>query len=102
MLNLFNTIAQHNSPREKLQLLREYPYQGELKEVLKYALDPFLTFGVTSIVKPDKWAHRNEDMAYQTLDLMAARKLTGNEARARLGQCMMDEDDLEIFTRIVR
>ena len=102
MLNLFNIIAQHNSPREKLQLLREYPYQGELKEVLKYALDPFLTFGVTSIVKPDKWAHRNENMAYQTLDLMAARKLTGNEARARLGQCMMDEDDLEIFTRIVR
>ena len=102
MLKLFDTIAQHNSPTEKIRLLKEYPYQESLKEILRYALDPFITFGVTSMVRPNRWATGNDDQAHQLLDLMAARKLTGNEARERLGKCMMDAEDFEIYLRVIQ
>jgi len=102
MLKLFDAIAQHNSPTDKVRLLREYPYQADLKEVLRYALDPFITFGITSMVRPTHWAPQNEDQAHQLLDLMSLRKLTGNEARVKLGECMRDAEDFEVYLRIIQ
>lgn len=101
MLNLFNTIAQHNSPTDKVRLLKAYPYQGELKEILRYALDPFITFGITSMIRPSRWT-KNDDQAHQLLDMMATRELTGNEARVRLGEAMQDAEDFELYLRVIQ
>lgn len=98
MLKLFDEIAKYNSPADKLKLLRGYPYQCELKEVLRLATDPFITFGVTSL---DGDPRGNADI-FQVLEKLAKRELTGNSARLSLGEACMDTEDQNIVLRIVR
>ena len=103
MIDLFNQIAKSNSPSDKLALLREYPYQEELKSVLRLALDPFITFGVTDFDP----APKNEYSPlghFQVLEKLASRELTGGAARRALGLSVrdLDEDYHELVRRIVR
>lgn len=103
MIELFNQIAKHNSPGAKLELLREYPYQEELKSVLRLALDPFITFGITDFdPAPD-----NEYSPlghFEVLEKLASRELTGGAARRALGLSVrdLDEDYHELVRRIIR
>ena len=98
MLKLFNHISQVGSPSEKIQLLKSYPYQEELKSVLKYATDPFLTFGITHT----EGSPMGSEDAFKVLDKLARRELTGERARVSLGNAATDEDDREILHRILR
>lgn len=103
MIDLFNQIAKYNSPSDKLALLREYPYQEELKSVLRLALDPFITFGITDFdPAPD-----NEYSPlghFEVLEKLASRELTGGAARRALGLSVrdLDEDYHELVRRIIR
>ena len=102
MLNLFNAISREGSPSTKVNLLKGYPYQQELKTVLRLASDPFITFGVTDFELPPVplggWNH------YETLDKLAKRQLTGGEAKRELGVAvsLMHSDDQEVVRRILR
>lgn len=98
MLKLFDEIASVGSPSEKVELLKKYPYQSVLKEVLRLATDPFITFGVTSVEGEPK----GDSYYLVVLKLCAERKLTGNDARAALGGACTDLEDQEIVTRIIR
>ena len=103
MIDLFNQIAKSNSPSDKLALLREYPYQEELKSVLRLALDPFITFGVTDFDPAPK--NEYSPLGYfQVLEKLASRELTGGAARRALGLSVrdLDEDYHELVRRIVR
>jgi len=101
MLNLFNRIAAVGSPSEKIKLLRQYPFQQELKTVLRLATDPFTTFGITNFEDSGSIAELNH---YEVLGDLARRKLTGGEAKAQLGRAVahMDDDDKEVVRRILR
>jgi len=98
MIELFNTIAEFNSPDDKVNLIKAYPYQGELKEVLRLATDPFITFGITSVEgEPLGLAD-----TFKILERCAKRDLTGSEARRLLGEACLDAEDQELVTRIIR
>lgn len=103
MIELFNQIAKHNSPGMKLELLREYPYQEELKSVLRLALDPFITFGVTDFDPAPEDAYSSMGH-FEVLEKLSTRELTGGEARRALGLSVrdLDEEYHELVRRIVR
>lgn len=97
MLELFNNIAKVGSPTDKINLLKEYPYQSELKEVLRLATDPFLTFGITSV---EGEPQGNCDY-FDVLKQCSERSITGGAARLALGESCLDAEDQEIVTRII-
>ncbi len=103
MIDLFNQIAKYNSPGMKLELLREYPYQEELKSVLRLALDPFITFGVTDFDPAPEDAYSSMGH-FEVLEKLSTRELTGGEARRALGLSVrdLDEEYHELVRRIVR
>lgn len=103
MIDLFNQIAKHNSPSDKLALLREYPYQEELKSVLRLALDPFITFGISDF-DPSPDGEYSPLGHFEVLEKLASRELTGGAARRALGLSVrdLDEDYHELVRRIVR
>jgi DNA ligase-1 len=98
MLNLFNTIAKVSSPKDKVALLKDYSYQGELKTMLKLATDPFITFGVTSV---EGEPLMNQDVV-EVLGRCMRRELTGNAAKLQLGEACADKDEQELITRVLR
>lgn len=98
MLKLFDEIAKHNSPAKKLELLKSYPYQGELKATLKLATDPFITFGVTGVEGEPKM---NQDVL-DVLHRCMRRELTGNAARLELGEACADREEQELISRILK
>lgn len=103
MIDLFNQIAKHNSPSDKLALLREYPYQEELKSVLRLALDPFITFGISDF-DPAPDGEYSPLGHFEVLEKLASRELTGGAARRALGLSLryLDEDYHELVRRIIR
>lgn len=98
MLKLFNEIAKVSSPAAKLELLKAYPYQGELKIMLKMATDPFITFGVTTV---EGEPLMNQDVL-TVLGRCMRRELTGNAAKLELGQACADAEEQELITRVIR
>lgn len=103
MIDLFNQIAKHNSPSDKLALLREYPYQEELKSVLRLALDPFITFGISNF-DPASDGEYSPLGHFEVLEKLTSRELTGGAARRALGLSVrdLDEDYHELVRRIIR
>ena len=101
MLNLFNQISATNSPREKVELLKEYPYQAYLKDVLRLALDPFTMFGITDFPHTNQ---ANNEEPFDVLKRLSRRELTGDEARMTLAMSLShySEEEKEIFRRILR
>ena len=102
MIDLFNQIAKYNSPGMKMELLKEYPYQEELKSVLRLAVDPFITFGITDIEIPgDEYSSLGH---FQVLEKLSTRELTGGAARRALGLSVrdLDEEYQELVRRIIR
>lgn len=98
MLKLFNEIAKEGSPIKKVEMLKAYPYQGELKTTLKLATDPFITFGVTAV---EGEPVMNQDVL-TVLGRCMRRELTGNAAKLELGQACADAEEQELITRILR
>jgi DNA ligase-1 len=98
MLKLFNQVAQLGSPTEKMKLIKAYPYQEELKTVLKLALDPFITFGITDF---DTGVDPSGEDPYTVLNQLANRDTTGGAAKRALGAAV-DPSDRELFLRIIR
>jgi len=103
MIELFNEIAKFSSPAAKLSLLKEYPYQEELRTVLRLAVDPFITFGISDLEPANpqeycRWGH------FEVLYKLSRRELTGNEGRRALGLSVRDlgEDYRELVRRIIR
>ena len=97
MIKLFNLISEVNSPQEKISLLKSYDFQEELKTVLRYATDPFLKFGITSLSgQPSGYGN-----VYEVLDKLSTRQLTGNAAREALGNACQDMEEWDVMVRVV-
>lgn len=98
MLKLFNQISEQGSPEVKLNLLKAYPYQSELREVLRLATDPFITFGITMVEGEPKGLADT----FKILSRCAERQVTGGEAKRLLGEACLDAEDQELITRVLR
>lgn len=101
LIDLFDKVAKVNRPEAKLSYLRQYPFQQDLKDVLRRALDPFITYGITDLGPYDGQEGRDPREVLQDL---ASRRLTGNAAKMELARAVGDEDDRdrELFRRIIR
>lgn len=102
-----NEIAATPSKNTKLELLKKYGADADFVKVLKYAYDPFITFGMQQIPEPQEelaLASQFDMDTVEILDDLASRKLTGNEARevlsAELG--MLSPESGELLRRIIR
>lgn len=104
MLELFNKVSQTNSTREKIELLKGFPRQEELKDVVRLALDPFITFGITDFPEAPDDSDIQKCCPYKVLDQLSKRALTGGIAKETLALALSDyhPDDHEIFRRIIR
>lgn len=98
MLNLFNEIAKLPAGHKKVEKLKSYPYQGELKVMLKLATDPFITFGISSVEGEPK----GNDDVLTLLQQCMRRELTGNAARLKLGEACEDATEQELINRILK
>lgn len=73
--------------KQKLQILEKYHRKfPEVKKYLKYTLDPFLTYNISTlkIEKVGKEKLESFQSFFALLDLCNKRLLTGNEAREKL------------------
>lgn len=83
---LLQTLAETSSTKTKKALLAEHATDTTFCNVLRYALDPYLTYGIAQI--PSTTAHapgkQFDASTWKLLDDLAARNITGNAARAAL------------------
>jgi DNA ligase-1 len=88
--------------KDKIQQLNrflnnEHKYEEELCNLLKYALSPYITFGVKKIPDPKPslaWESGNEyNDVIELLDDLAARRLTGQSANDTIASllCVLDQ-----------
>ena len=101
VIELFNRLARETSPQVKVKMLQSYPYQESLKAVLKAALDPFITYGITDFGVPESFRGIKPS---DVLEMLATRKATGNFAKQMLADSLFNSDDgeREVFRRILR
>lgn len=62
---------------------------AESRRLMRYCMDPYMTFGTVKYVKPVGYASSNPvDISplFRLLDDLASRKLTGNAAKSAVGQ----------------
>jgi len=62
---------------------------AESRRLMRYAMDPYMTFGTVKYIKPDSYAQSNPaDIAplFRLFDDLAARNLTGTAAKGAIGQ----------------
>lgn len=80
--SLLNKIAKTDSNKEKEAILREHKNNGFLKEILYYALNPFITYGITKFGKSslsDKFS-TPWFVTRKILKDLSTRVLSGSEA----------------------
>lgn len=98
-------IAATSSKKEKEALVRKYGADVDFMMVLKAALDPFATYGVSKI--PDNETHGDCEFDGETwglLDNLAARVLTGSAAHRDIQAELRDLNPKSgaVFRRIIK
>ena len=100
MLNKIEEIAMA-SGNEKIEVMKKYP---ELKEVLRYAYDPFKKYHITA---PDiqgyDYGGMMGNLSFFLLDSLSERSLSGNMATEEVTRCIksLNQDSAEVFKRIL-
>jgi DNA ligase-1 len=82
---LLESIADSRGSNEKKRLLAEHSNNLVLKKILRYALDPYITFNVVKVPAVKKrYTLKDEaarwDVFFEAADLCASRAYTGNIA----------------------
>ncbi len=92
---------------DKKKLLLSLTYNKISKEVFRYALDPYITFGLLSdFGMPDinidnSLTEQDWDDVKNVLDKLAARELTGNAAREVVRELVTNHKKAEVIKPIV-
>jgi ATP-dependent DNA ligase len=82
LVDILNALAYTNSPKDKVGILYSNRFNEDLKTIVKYALNPRITYGITWAVdhstrlNAEYLTHKEIDL----LELLSKRALTGNEA----------------------
>jgi len=108
-LNAIERIAATSSKNDKQAMVKQFLAFGTFKRVLVAALDPLVTYGMQKV--PDRiegaapGANTFENAPiWETLDKLAKRQLTGNEALSEVQRLMtfLTPQSAELFKRIIR
>lgn len=100
--DMITAAANVPGKKDKIQQLNrflnnEHKHEEELCHLLKYALSPYITFGIKKIPDPEPikfWRAGNEyDDVVSLLDDLAARRLTGQAALDEIASllCVLDQ-----------
>ena len=98
-------IAEEPKKTVKVAFLEEFLEDEDFGKVVKYAYDPLMNFGI--LKKIDTGGHSGtENFSEETwwiLDKLADRILTGNSAKARVGDHLLflNKESQELFHRIL-
>ena len=108
ILDVLNAIAATSSSNEKISLLKKNN-NSDLRNILSWALNPYITFGIADLKFVDKHytqgkgssSFRNGSISL--LNYLSSRKLTGNDARSAIGKHLetLAPKDAELFRRIL-
>lgn len=106
IMEILNEIDGNPSRLGKVDILTRHIADPMLLKVLKYAYDPFITFGIKPVrpATPLMGSMFTEDAAlWLTLDLLAERTLTGNAAGSAVQMMFdaLDEDAGELLWRVM-
>ncbi|MDP9155276.1 MAG: DNA ligase [Pseudomonadota bacterium] len=102
-------IASTSSKNDKQAMVKQFLAFETFKRVLVAALDPLVTYGMQQV--PDRIADAapgantfENAPIWETLDKLAARTLTGNDARNEVQRLMtfLTPQSAELFKRIIR
>jgi len=108
ILDIFKELRADNSATYKLNTLKKYKDNEQLKEVLLATYTPFKQYYIKQI--PEFVSGMNEtgtfitlDQAMQFLEKLSKRELTGNAAREQLSYTIdhMEQDDAEVLRLIL-
>ncbi len=106
VLDIFNDIAANSSRIRKEELLAEACKIDMVKEVLKWAYDPFIVFGVTPpkvVTLGTEGFDLSHKFIWAMMRALASRHLTGGEAHQTLLEWMqrLDEPSGELLWRML-
>lgn len=106
VLSHLNAIAATKSRTEKEELLDRVKDDPLMLKVLRYAYDPFVTFGLTppKCVGSGRLQLTAESPFWAVLDSMAARRVTGGEAQELVKEWMvdlLDESGSQVVWRVL-
>lgn len=103
ILDLLENIASVPGKNDKLTLLEKGKTSPTFHEILRLTLDPMITFGMTRRPVASQGEGTFGSETFTILTALSHRKLTGNEARARVTQLLssMSVKSQELFWRII-
>ncbi|CAO3459935.1 hypothetical protein [Azospirillum argentinense] len=106
VLSVLRQIEATGSRTEKEEILGRCMSDGLMAKVLRYAYDPYVTFGVT----PPKVAGAGQQVltvdspVWLVLDHLAARRITGSEAKELVKEWLLDvldADNSQLLWRVL-
>jgi DNA ligase-1 len=102
-------IASTSSKNEKIAILGEHIHDSLMQQVLKAALDPTVSYGVTGIKgrditgTDDDAGAQFDDTTWHVINGLASRRLTGNDAQAEIEKEInrLDAESSQLFARVL-
>lgn len=105
VLDILDSLAETPSRNSKLSILKENASNNDLKRAFLYALNPLVNYYVRKAPDHESSTTPNISLerAFESLDMLSRRELTGNAAINHLSTMMfnMTEDDAEVIKRIL-
>ena len=102
-LDTIEQLGSLKSRKDKIVLLKTALIDETFRKIVKYALDPFITFGITDyIIEPEAIYSIPRKDFFEFLDDLAERRLTGYAARTMAGQhAVLGEFYLEDILKLI-
>jgi DNA ligase-1 len=105
IFDVIEQIANTSSKNDKKAILEKYLQDVDFKMVIRWALDPFITFGIAKVPKraPFGGGEHFDNYTFELLNNLEERKLTGGEARSWVKEELdeLTEKSAELLTRIL-
>ncbi|MFM0095705.1 hypothetical protein PQQ87_08830 [Paraburkholderia nemoris] len=109
VFEVIEEIASTSSKNEKIAILGNHVHDSLLQQVLRAALDPTISYGVTGIKGRDITGSVDDAGAefdantWHVINRLAGRTLTGNEAQTEIAKEVnrLDAESSQLFARIL-
>lgn len=101
---ILNKLKETSSSKEKISILNSFKDVPLLKDIINYALNPSITFGIKKIPEYSKSLKESSlKDALDILPLFVDRKVTGNKAIETLSETLSDlsPEDAKVFELII-
>lgn len=94
-------LASVRSRTEKIEILKQALQDTEFRKIVKFAIDPYITFGITDYtIEPDSIVGVSESL-FEFLEKLSRREYTGNTAREIAGCYALVDDSVEQILRLI-